>query len=92
MADGQNYQTVAKNLLRAELKRRGLTYRDLADRLAQIGVGGQREEPREQDQSRRFLGGVPYRVSGRNRLPHRGYRRQLGNTPLYASAVENILS
>ena len=38
MAYGQNYQTVAKNLLRAELKRRGLTYRDLADRLAQIGV------------------------------------------------------
>ncbi len=38
MADGRRYQTVAKNLLRAELKRRGLTYKDLADRLAQIGV------------------------------------------------------
>lgn len=38
MADGRKYQTIAKNLLRAELKRRGLTYKDLADRLAQIGV------------------------------------------------------
>ena len=38
MAEGRDYKTVAKNVLRAELKRRGLTYRDLATRLAQIGV------------------------------------------------------
>lgn len=38
MADRQRYQVVAKNVLRAELKRRGLTYKDLALRLAHIGV------------------------------------------------------
>lgn len=34
----QKYEERAKNLLKAELKRRGLTYDDLADRLAAIGV------------------------------------------------------
>lgn len=29
----------AKNLLKAELKRRGLSYRDLAEKLAAVGVG-----------------------------------------------------
>lgn len=33
-----DYQLMAKNLLKAELKRRGISYRDLADRLAEIGV------------------------------------------------------
>ena len=32
------YETRAKNLLKAELKRKGLTYADLAERLAAIGV------------------------------------------------------
>ena len=32
------YETLAKNLLKAELKRRGLTYAQLADKLAEIGV------------------------------------------------------
>ena len=34
----QEYEARAKNLLKAELKRRGLTYAQLADRLAEIGV------------------------------------------------------
>lgn len=32
------YETRAKNLLRGELKRRGVTYAQLAEKLAQIGV------------------------------------------------------
>lgn len=32
------YETRAKNLLKAELKRRGLTYAGLAEKLAAIGV------------------------------------------------------
>lgn len=32
------YETKAKNLLKGELKRRGITYAQLAEKLAQIGV------------------------------------------------------
>ena len=32
------YEAKAKGLLKAELKRRGLGYRDLSDRLAEIGI------------------------------------------------------
>ena len=32
------FETKAKNLLKAELKRRGLTYGQLAEKLAKIGV------------------------------------------------------
>ncbi len=34
----QEYETRAKNLLKGELKRRGLSYRDLAEKLVAIGV------------------------------------------------------
>lgn len=34
----QEYETKAKNLLKGELKRRGVTYADLAARLAAIGA------------------------------------------------------
>ncbi len=34
----QEYETLAKNLLKGELKRRGVTYAQLAERLAEIGV------------------------------------------------------
>ncbi len=34
----QTYEAMAKNLLKAELKRRGLTYAQLAEKLAAIGV------------------------------------------------------
>lgn len=34
----QEYEARAKNLLKAELKRRGLTYAQLVERLAAIGV------------------------------------------------------
>ncbi|WP_168454349.1 DUF6471 domain-containing protein [Sphingopyxis microcysteis] len=32
------YETRAKNLLKGELKRRGITYAQLADKLASVGV------------------------------------------------------
>lgn len=32
------YETLAKNLLKGELKRRGITYAQLAEKLAEIGV------------------------------------------------------
>jgi hypothetical protein len=32
------YETKAKNLLKGELKRRGITYAQLAEKLAEIGV------------------------------------------------------
>ena len=32
------YETRAKNLLKGELKRRGITYAQLAERLAELGV------------------------------------------------------
>lgn len=32
------YETKAKNLLKGELKRRGITYAQLAERLAEIGI------------------------------------------------------
>jgi Domain of unknown function (DUF6471) len=32
------YETKAKNLLKAELKRKGITYAQLVDKLAEIGV------------------------------------------------------
>ena len=34
----RDYQTPTKNILKAELKRRGVTYRGLAERLSTIGV------------------------------------------------------
>jgi hypothetical protein len=34
----QAYETKAKNLLKGELKRRGVTYAQLAEKLAEIGV------------------------------------------------------
>lgn len=34
----QEYETKAKNLLKGELKRRGMTYADLAGKLGEIGV------------------------------------------------------
>lgn len=34
----QEYEAKAKNVLKGELKRRGLTYADLAEKLAAIGV------------------------------------------------------
>jgi uncharacterized protein DUF6471 len=34
----QRFETRAKNILKGELKRRGLTYAQLADKLAKIGV------------------------------------------------------
>lgn len=34
----QEYETRAKNLLKGELKRRGVTYAQLAEKLAEIGV------------------------------------------------------
>lgn len=38
MADRLEFQEQAKNILRAELKRRGITYRALAERLTERGV------------------------------------------------------
>lgn len=38
MPDSKDYQSLAKSILKAELKRRGVTYRDLAQRLGSIGV------------------------------------------------------
>ncbi|MFD0988218.1 DUF6471 domain-containing protein [Methyloligella solikamskensis] len=32
------YETRAKNLLKAELKRKGITYRQLAEKLADLGI------------------------------------------------------
>lgn len=34
----QEFETLAKNLLKGELKRRGVTYAQLAEKLAAIGV------------------------------------------------------
>jgi hypothetical protein len=34
----QAYETKAKNLLKGELKRRGVTYAQLAEKLAEIGI------------------------------------------------------
>jgi Domain of unknown function (DUF6471) len=34
----QEFETLAKNLLKGELKRRGITYAELAEKLAAIGV------------------------------------------------------
>jgi len=34
----QEYEAKAKNLLKGELKRRGLTYADLVEKLAEIGA------------------------------------------------------
>ena len=34
----KEYETKAKNILKGELKRRGITYADLAEKLAAIGV------------------------------------------------------
>jgi hypothetical protein len=34
----QEYETKAKNLLKAELKRRGVTYAQLAEKLGELGV------------------------------------------------------
>jgi hypothetical protein len=40
---GEQWDTKVKNLLKAELKRKGVSYKDLVDRLALIGV--QEAEP-----------------------------------------------
>ena len=34
----QEYETRVKNMLKGELKKRGITYAQLADRLAEVGV------------------------------------------------------
>lgn len=38
MADLLQYQSLAKSILKAELKRRGVSYKALADKLSEIGV------------------------------------------------------
>ena len=38
MAEKTDYELMAANLLKAELKRKGVTYAQLVDRLAAIGV------------------------------------------------------
>lgn len=38
MADRIEFQEQAKNILKAELKRRGISYRDLAEKLTERGV------------------------------------------------------
>lgn len=38
MAEKTDYEALAANLLKAELKRKGVTYAQLVDRLAAIGV------------------------------------------------------
>ncbi|MEW9805290.1 DUF6471 domain-containing protein [Mesorhizobium marinum] len=38
MPDRTDYEAFAANLLKAELKRRGVTYAQLVDKLAEIGV------------------------------------------------------
>lgn len=43
MADNAEWEAKVKGLLKAELKRRGVTYAQLVDRLAEIGV--QETEP-----------------------------------------------
>jgi hypothetical protein len=43
MADNKEWEELVKGLLKAELKKRGITYAQLVDRLAAIGV--QETEP-----------------------------------------------
>lgn len=38
MADKTDYEALAANLLKAELKRKGVTYAQLVEKLAEIGV------------------------------------------------------
>lgn len=38
MPEAKDYHALVKNILKAELKRRGVSYRELAERLASIGV------------------------------------------------------
>lgn len=38
MAEPKDYQATVKNILKAELKRKGVSYRELAERLGEIGV------------------------------------------------------
>lgn len=38
MAEKTDYEALAANLLKAELKRRGVTYAQLVEKLAEIGV------------------------------------------------------
>ncbi len=38
MRTPDEYQALAKNLIKAELKRHGMTYRDLAAKLAEAGI------------------------------------------------------
>ena len=38
MADIQNFETQAANLLKAELKRKGIKYRELVERLDDMGI------------------------------------------------------
>ena len=46
----------AKALLKSELKRKNVSYRDLAERLTAMGIPESRAEYREQDQSGRLYG------------------------------------
>lgn len=43
MADSKEYEEKARNFLKAELKRHGVTYAQLSDKLAQMGI--QEAEP-----------------------------------------------
>ncbi len=38
MMKPQQYQDLAKNILKAEIKRHGLTYRDVAEKLTKAGI------------------------------------------------------
>ncbi|HRK94811.1 MAG TPA: DUF6471 domain-containing protein [Rhodospirillales bacterium] len=38
MAEPKDYHALVKNILKAELKRKGVSYRELAERLAGIGA------------------------------------------------------
>ena len=53
----QAYEAKAKNLLKGELKRKGLTYANLAEKLAEIGI----QETERNLNNKISRGGLPLR-------------------------------
>ena len=61
-----DWHGLVKGMLKAEIKRRNLTYEQVAEKLAEIGVRETTDNIRDQDQPRRILGCVLRAVSQGN--------------------------
>jgi hypothetical protein len=64
MRSNRDWQAIVKGIIRAELARRNIGYRELAERLEAIGVKGMNERPSLNKVNRGTFSGFPCAMHG----------------------------